>query len=51
MTSRIEIIKRLGQIAWYGYSRYVQEVEKSRHTTNDKSTVIEHSSVEMPDGL
>lgn len=51
MTGRIERIKRVGSLAWYGYSRYVQEVEKSKFETNEASTVVYYNSVEMPDGL
>lgn len=49
MTNKIERIKRLGALNWYGYSRYVQEVEKSNHTTNEGAVVYVHNAVEMPD--
>jgi len=49
MTNKIERINRLGALNWYGYSRYVQEVEKSKHITNERAVVYIHNAVEMPD--
>ena len=46
----IERIERLGQIAWYGHSKYIQEIEKSKLQTNEKAEVYIYNSVEMPDG-
>ena len=49
MESKTERIERLGQIAWYGYSRYIQEVQKSKLKTTEKAEVYVHSAIEMPD--
>jgi len=49
MEVKTERINRLGQFAFYGYSQYVQEVEKSKLQTNEKAEVYVHDAVEMPD--
>ena len=50
MTNKIERINRVGALNWYGHSCYVQEIEKSKHATNESADVYIHDAVEMPDG-
>lgn len=45
-----ERVERLGPLAWYGYSRYVQEIKREKLSTVEKVEVYVHDAAEMPDG-
>ena len=49
MEIKTKQINRLGCLNWYGYSKYVQEIEKSKLKTNEKAEVYTHEAIEMPD--
>lgn len=49
MEVKTKRINRLGYFNWYGYSKYVQEIEKSKLKTNEKAEVYIHKAIEMPD--